>query len=92
MKLTNAFHDSNASVRNLEVKCLELEQSVPVGEVGVIAADPAELPNAVDEIVKHYEHYRDTAEFHSRDWRTRHEPGQTIDHLVSGVAPLSRAA
>ena len=92
VKLTNAFHDSSASVRNLEVKCLDLKQAIAVGEVGVIAADQAEVPRAVDEIVKHYEHYRDTAEFHSRDWRTRHEPGQTIDHLVSGAAPLSRAA
>ncbi|MCH2182808.1 MAG: hypothetical protein MK108_12460 [Mariniblastus sp.] len=92
VKLNNAFHDSNASVRNLEVKCFELEQPVASGGVGVIAADQAEVPRAVDEIVRHYDHYRDTAEVHSRDWRTRHEPGQTIDHIVSGAAPLSRAA
>ena len=92
VKLTNAFHDSNASVRNLEIKCLDLEEPVAVGEVGVIAADQAEVPRAVDEIVQHYDHYRDTAQAHSRDWRNRHEPGQTIEHLVSGVVPLSRAA
>ena len=92
IKLTNAFHDSNASVQNLTINCLYHDQSLPVGQVGVIAADAAHVERAVDEIVEHYDHYLGTARLHSTSWRHKHEPNQTIDHLVSGVAPVSRAA
>jgi hypothetical protein len=92
VELTNAFHDSNASIHNLEISCLYHERPIAIGEVGVIAADQGEVPRAVDEVVEHFDHYLDTARAHSKHWRNRHEPGQTIDHLVSAVAPVSRAA
>lgn len=92
VELTNAFHDSNASIHNLEINCLYLERPIALGAVGVIAADQAEVPRAVDEIVEHFDHYLDTARAHSKHWRNRHEPGQTIDHLVSAGAPVSRVA
>ena len=92
VKLTNAFHDSMASIKDLEIHCLHHGRPVAHGAVGVIAADLDEIPSAVEEVVEHFQHYRKSAEAFSHYWRNMHEPGQTIDHLVASVAPLSRAA
>ncbi|MCH2178485.1 MAG: hypothetical protein MK106_06740 [Mariniblastus sp.] len=92
VQLTNAFHDSMASINDLEIHCLYHGHAIAKGAVGVIAADLQEVPRAVDEMVEHFKHYRASAEAFSQSWRNMHEPGHTIDHLVASAAPLSRAA
>ncbi len=92
LRLSNAFHDSTASVKNLSVHTLALvDEHHPFGSVGVIAADETDIPAAIDEIVEYYEHYRRTATQFAKRWCLRHEPHQTVSHLISANVPLDRA-
>jgi hypothetical protein len=96
--LSNAFHDSNASIKRASVQGLasvaggQTNHEVPVGQVGVIASDQSDLPNCVDEIVKHFEHYRNSAQAFSGQWYARHEPKRTVSRLISVGQTVSRAA
>ncbi len=96
--LSNAFHDSTASIKRASVCGLasvaggQTNHDVPLGQVGVIASDQADLPNCVDEIVKHFEHYRNSAQAFSGQWYARHEPKQTVSGLISVDQAVSRAA
>lgn len=98
VSLANAFHGSTASIKRASVQMLstiaggETDREIPVGQIGVIASDQADLPNCVDEIVKHYDHYSESAKAFSGHWYARHEPCRTVNHLVSVGQMVSRAA
>lgn len=86
--LTNAFHHSTASINRVKLRTLEVSaehgsSELPIGSVGVIAVDQDDLPNCVDEIVKHFDHYRQTASSFSKRWYSQHDPKETVKHLVS---------
>ncbi|MFT5300592.1 MAG: hypothetical protein ACI814_001371 [Mariniblastus sp.] len=99
--LTNAFHASTASIKRVKLRTFPessefatgagAEGEVPWGSVGVIAADREDLPNCVDEIVKHYEHYRSTAVEFSKRWYNQHDPQKTVQHLLSAGEPGASA-
>ena len=86
--LTNAFHDSSASIRNMSIRTFDLSDiavdgnGVPIGSVGVIASDQSALSSCVDEMVKHFDHYRDSAVEFSKRWYSRHNPRRTVSHLM----------
>ena len=102
--LKNAFHESAASIKSVEIVMLNSGSSLnvgsdrnanelPIGQVGVIASDQADLANCVDEIVKHYDHYSESARSYSKQWYARHQPQRTVGHLVSvGEEMMRRAA
>lgn len=93
LRLSNAFHDSTASVKNISIHTLALmDDRQPFGSVGIIAADETDIPAAIDEIVDHYEHYRRTATQFAKRWCLRHEPRRTVSHLISANVPLDRAS
>jgi hypothetical protein len=98
VSLTNAYHDSTASIKRVSVQLLSnvagsgMDREIPVGQVGVIASDQADLPNCVDEIVRHFDHYSQTAQTFSSSWFARHDPRRTVVHLVSTGRSASRAA
>lgn len=86
--LKNAFHDSTASIKQVKLGTFDCTPGVeshklPIGQVGVIAADKDDLPNCIDEIVEHYDHYRETALAFSNQWYSQHDPNRTVKHLVS---------
>lgn len=86
--LTNAFHDSTASIARVSLRMLESPTNhralgPPIGSVGIIAADQDDLPACVDEMVKHFAHYRASALAYSPRWYAQHDPQMTISHLVS---------
>ena len=91
LQLSNAYHESSASVKNLSIYPMTVTQDMPVGAVGVVAADEREIANAVDEMVNHYDYYRNTAVEFSNVWCRQHEPRQTVSHLVSAKQPFSKA-
>ena len=96
--ISNAFHHSTASIKRVKIHTLTSDSDsdsheLPIGQVGVIASDQADLANCVDEIVKHYDHYSDTAASFSKQWYALHEPTRTVGHLVSvGESMMQRAA
>lgn len=96
VSLTNAFHDSTASIKCVSATTFSSiagsTQDVPIGQIGVVACDQNDLPNCVDEIVRHFDHYRQTARDFSPAWYARHEPRRTVGHLVSVGQSIPRAA
>lgn len=83
--LSNAFHESTASIRHAQIRTFKLDPSEhdqPVGAVGIIASDEANLAVAVREIVNHFDHYRHSAMRFSNQWRAQHEPQETLNFLV----------
>lgn len=99
LELLNAFHESTASVKNLTIYPMSVApamaadsvSSMPIGSVGVIAADEQQIATAIDEIVSNIEHYQTSAVEFSKRWCLRHEPKRTVSHLVSAKMPLSKA-
>lgn len=93
IRIRNAFHDSNASVKNLQIRTMvTANQQIPRGAVGIIAADQDELSNCIDELVQHYPHYRNTAELFAETWSQQHQPRRTIAHLIATGNEARRAA
>jgi len=96
--LRNPFHDSTASVNRVRVRTLrsrdetESEQGFPIGQVGIVASDPEDLPNCVDELVRYFDHYSNTAIEFSDRWYARHQPSRTVGHLVATSQGGRRAA
>lgn len=84
MRIRNAFHHSMASIRNVRVATLSSRgKSIPLGTVGIVAADEHQLPLCIDEMVNHYDHYRRSAGQFAHSWYSRHRPKRTIAHLMS---------
>ena len=96
--LSNPFHDSTASVKRVRVRTLrsrdeaESEQGFPIGQVGIVASDPADLANCVDELVRYFDHYSNTAIEFSDRWYASHQPARTVGHLVATSQGNRRAA
>ncbi len=96
--LKNAFHASTASIRNVEVVLADATGmadhagGIPRGSVGLIAADQRQLAQCVNEVVRHLEHYRGTAEEFSHQWYAQHDPKRTVAHLIATEFPVTKAA
>lgn len=89
----NAFHNSMASIRNIQIVTLDAQSAeTPIGTVGIVAADELQLPNCIDEMVRHYDHYRKSAGKFAHGWYSRHEPRRTVAHLMSVEQRDLRAA
>ena len=96
--LTNAFDESTASVRNAEIHTLsfaneeEARHGFAIGQVGIIASDLDDLSGSIDEMVKYFDHYRDSAMRFADTWHAQHNPEKTVESLVSASKLASRAA
>ena len=83
LRMTNAFHNSTASIRLLAIHTVNLDPATtPLGAVGVIAAGEDDIPRAIDEVVSHFEHYQSSATQFAESWYRQHEPKQTFSSLV----------
>lgn len=93
VSLKNAFHDSNASVKNFQINTIrDASSGLPRGAVGIIAADQDDLSNCIDEFVKHYAHYKNSAEKFAETWSRQHQPKRTVARLISNQLEMRRAA
>ena len=95
--LKNAFHDSTASIKNVEIvtagsDLAEILGKIPIGAVGVVAADREHLSSCILEVVEHLEHYRQTAQAFSNQWYARHEPKRTVAQLMAAGYTAAKVA
>ena len=96
--LRNPFHDSTASIKRVRIRTLrgqteeESQHGFPIGKVGIVASDVEDLPNCIDELVRYFDHYSDSAIEFSDQWYARHEPQRTVEHLISSTQVNRRAA
>ena len=92
LRFRNAFHNSTATVKDLQIVTLGGDNGVlPLGVVGISASDEANLPGCIEEMIQHYDHYQKSAKQFAEKWYERHEPRRTIAHLLS-VEQLQRRA
>ena len=59
------------------------EQATPRGAVGLIAADPAQAPALLIDLVENYAHYRQTATQFARHWSAWHNPDRVVAEILS---------
>ncbi len=85
IEFENAFHDSMATIKRLQVDlhCTEDPSSIPLSRVGIIAAEESQIANSIIEMVEHLDHYRTTAEAFSKKWHDAHRPARTVNHLLA---------
>jgi hypothetical protein len=90
----NAYRDSSVSLADVELSFVGFgtESDFPVSSVGMIVADPSDLPGAVDEIVTHYAHYLQSAVEFGEVWASNHDPDCTLHALQDRQSRFRRVA
>jgi hypothetical protein len=81
--LAGTHPSEDARLRALSVEILRSPGGcdLPLGAVGLIYHAPDEIPNAIQECVDHYVHYRSTAKEFSRGWREFHNAGRLVSEI-----------
>jgi hypothetical protein len=87
LRVYNAYADTPIELRDFEVRSLSARPLRPLGAVGLIAADLAQVPDLLAEIHSHYEHYRRSAREVSAMVRDAHHPRQALRLLLESAAP-----
>jgi len=86
LTLSNAYDKADLSIRDLKLQLLSSthlrERASPLGAVGLVAADPCEVPRLLREMIRHYPHYRQSAGAFSVEWFQRHDPRRTVQALL----------
>ena len=96
--LKNAFAKSSATIHQLTVTTLlasndaALGQPIPIGVVGLAAADTQDLASCVEEIESNYQHYARSAKNFSVGWNANHDPALTIEYLIDREHSFRRVA
>ena len=94
--LKNAFGKSSATIHHLTVTTLlsteETNQPIPIGVVGLAAANTEDLANCVCELESNYQHYARSAKDFSVGWNANHDPDLTIEHLIDRNQGFRRVA
>ena len=96
--LKNAFAKSSATIHQLSVTTLlgtdeiTSRQPIPIGVVGLAAADTQDLACCVAEIESNYQHYAQSAKNFSVGWNANHDPALTIEYLIDQEHSFRRVA
>ena len=96
--LKNAFAKSSATIHQLSVTTLlgtddaTSRQPIPVGVVGLAAADTQDVACCVAEIESNYQHYAQSAKNFSVGWNANHDPALTIEYLIDREYSFRRVA
>lgn len=81
--VSNAYCDAAVELADVCVDFLHTSAAVPLGAVGAILTDPHQMRDAVEEILKHYAHYRKTAEAVSVAWSQQHNPARLVEDILA---------
>ncbi len=88
LTLGAAFNEPAAPVTGLRLHWVAGRPGqVPCGAVGLLAEDPGQTRRLLDEMLRHWPHYRRSAVAFAENWRARHSPATVIDTLLG--APVS---
>ncbi len=91
-----AFGDETMVVEDVRVQFGEAEANgpIPLGAVGLVAADDVQVSKLVREIVHNFAHYRRSAADFSLQWGIEHHPQSVVPKLLDRVqpAPLTECA
>ncbi|ANM31402.1 hypothetical protein ABI59_20230 [Acidobacteria bacterium Mor1] len=88
LRLGRAFDEPAAAVSDLRLHWIAGRPGgVPCGAVGLLAESPGQTRRLLDEVLRHWPHYRQSAVGFAENWRARHSPATIIDTLLG--APVS---
>jgi hypothetical protein len=91
-----AYRDAPVAVRDVQLDFLSTAnapgQTCPLGAVGLIAADPCQVPALLRNLVDHYPHYRRTAAEFAERWIEWHNPDRVVAELLCENQAASAAA
>ena len=90
LTLENAFHPSVVELADIDCRFLSAAgQHCPAGAVGLIAADHAQLPELLADLMRNLEHYRATAADFGKQFKQEHQTARTIERLKlnQGLVP-----
>ncbi len=82
IKLSNAFASGPLMLNNLQFGLIENDQPIPTGVIGVPVANNESIIDAIRYMLKHLDHYRQTAEENAWSWRAKHAPAKTVGQLL----------
>lgn len=79
----NAFSGVPIELSDIRFDFLKAESRPPRAAVGVVLHSPDEFSGAVAEVLRHYAHYRASAQSFAVAWSQRHSPERLVDVLLS---------
>lgn len=88
LRLSNAYAEETLSACNLNIQFLNSRATggCPAGSVGLNASSHMQIPGLLQEMTKHYGHYRDSAKAFSRRWCRDHRPERAIEIMTANAA------
>jgi hypothetical protein len=96
LALSNAYAANEIALRNVRVEFLSAAHrpngSYPLGAVGLLAADPSQVPLLLADIIEHWPHYRRTALEFAKSWSQCHHAGRIVAELAHHAARDRRQA
>lgn len=81
LKLSPAFGALSVGLQDLEVYSI-CQSEVPLGVVGLAALSRDHVPALLEELLKHYHHYRNSAVDFATQWYAAHDPKEVIRQLM----------
>ncbi|QDT00690.1 hypothetical protein [Adhaeretor mobilis] len=93
IELSNAFANRTMELDDLQLSFVRAaSKKVPIGRVGLIAAEPEQIPGLLREMTQHIEHYRDSAQAFSGAYGEKHAPERTLEILDANSQARQRPA
>jgi glycosyltransferase involved in cell wall biosynthesis len=92
LRWENAYDTGPISLADVRIESLSGQHlsggTYPLGAVGLIAADDAQVAPLVDDMVAHWPHYRQTALEFAKEWSAFHN----ADRIVAELAERSKSS
>jgi len=89
---SNAYHDRNASINRLLIDVIRpaASQQLPLGAVGLAYDSLQQIPDKLQEMCQHHDHYQSHSQDNAQRWFQKHDPVATVSQILS--APQSNLA
>ncbi len=84
------FRQRSMQMLSLRISQLESGETggSPTGAVGLIAATNHEIPRLIEELTRHYRHYRQSALEHAVQWQQRHSGKSLVEKLSASQSNI----
>jgi len=92
LTLSNAYDDAELLLSDVQATFHQADEPCPAGAVGLIAADADQIPVLLEDMLKNYQDYRESARRFRNDWSAKHDPHGTFRQLIFAADARGEAA
>ncbi|MEQ8838876.1 MAG: glycosyltransferase, partial [Lacipirellulaceae bacterium] len=85
IELSNAYANRMMELDHLELSFINSASDAPTSRVGLIAAEPQQIPLLLREMLNHYQHYIDSARSFALQYGEQHSPERTLEILQANT-------